>query len=270
MSVIARGKKGVSCDRLTVVIDRAGGVRGPRFAALAMLAAGFVGCAISFDGYELESEGGLASTGGTTGGTTGVAGNATTGGSGVNVVVDASATGGNANNGGNAGSIVVNGGAGGVAGSGGTPQSDASAGAGGNTAGAAGKAGAAGSGGSAAVDAGPGCPIAGAPMTEVAIPMGAPGYPGTYCIDRTEVTAKQYADFLATNPSTVFQPNYCTWNNTFAPQASAGTSNCENLLLAYDPANHPLNPVACVDWCDAYAYCKSVGKRLCGAFGGGG
>jgi formylglycine-generating enzyme required for sulfatase activity len=24
-----------------------------------------------------------------------------------------------------------------------------------------------------------------------------------------------------------------------------------------------------VDWCDAYAYCKAVGKRLCGKIGGG-
>ena len=28
-------------------------------------------------------------------------------------------------------------------------------------------------------------------------------------------------------------------------------------------------PVATVDWCDAYAYCKGVGKRLCGKIGGG-
>jgi len=29
------------------------------------------------------------------------------------------------------------------------------------------------------------------------------------------------------------------------------------------------HPQACVDWCDAYAYCAAVGKRLCGRIGGG-
>jgi len=228
-----------------------------------MLAAGFVGCAISFDGYELETEGGVASTGGATG----IAGNSPSGGAGVNMGIGGDATGGG--NGGAAGS-VANGGAGGVVGTGGALKPDASSGPGGGGVVDAGKAGAAGAAGAGGMDAGAGCPVAGAPMTEIAIPVGAPGYPGTYCIDRTEVTNKQYDDFLATNPSTTGQPTYCTWNNTFRPQSSPGLSNCENVALVFDPNGHPLNPVACIDWCDAFAYCRSVGKRLCGAFGGGG
>jgi hypothetical protein len=28
-------------------------------------------------------------------------------------------------------------------------------------------------------------------------------------------------------------------------------------------------PITNVDWCDAYAYCAGIGKRLCGKIGGG-
>ena len=36
-----------------------------------------------------------------------------------------------------------------------------------------------------------------------------------------------------------------------------------------DPNAHPNRAVACIDWCDAYAYCAWAGKRLCGAVDGG-
>ena len=102
------------------------------------------------------------------------------------------------------------------------------------------------------------------------IELPAPGGSGTYCIDHTEVTNRQYADFLATNPDINAQPAFCkSWNTTFQPEALAGTDNCPSLASVYDLTNKAQNPVACIDWCDAYAYCKSVGKRLCGAFGGG-
>jgi len=29
------------------------------------------------------------------------------------------------------------------------------------------------------------------------------------------------------------------------------------------------HPQVCVDWCDAYSCCESIGKRLCGAIGSG-
>src|SRR5262249_43105015 len=85
---------------------------------------------------------------------------------------------------------------------------------------------------------------------------------GNYCIDALETTQSQYAAFLATNPSLTGQISQCTWNQSYSPDPS-GTG------CYYDPTGRPLYPVVCVDWCDAYAYCKSVGKRLCGKIGGG-
>src|SRR5262249_1060179 len=71
-------------------------------------------------------------------------------------------------------------------------------------------------------------------------------------------------------PSLNSQPAFCTWNTSFDPQTSAGIDNCPNVSLVYDPVGRALYPVACVDWCDAYAYCHSLGKRLCGSFQGQG
>jgi formylglycine-generating enzyme required for sulfatase activity len=84
-----------------------------------------------------------------------------------------------------------------------------------------------------------------------------PGPTKTVCIDKTEVTQAQYSAFLASNPSTAGQPSGCSGNTSFTP-------SCQ-----YTPVNTPERPVVCVDWCDAFAYCKTFGKRLCGQIGGG-
>jgi hypothetical protein len=98
------------------------------------------------------------------------------------------------------------------------------------------------------------CPSGGGPRM---VPVSATDGP-SYCIDSTEVTKKQYADFLATTPSTTGQPANCTWNLSFVPTAG------------FPPATGDENkPVGYVDWCDAIAFCAWAGKRLCGKIGGG-
>ena len=96
-------------------------------------------------------------------------------------------------------------------------------------------------------------------MIEIPHPAG-----GTYCIDRSEVTNAMYAVFLDAAASVGNQGTVCAWNTTFVPQTSA---SCDP--LPYDPINRTNTPVACIDWCDAKAFCEWAGKRLCGAVRGG-
>jgi formylglycine-generating enzyme len=76
---------------------------------------------------------------------------------------------------------------------------------------------------------------------------------GHFCIDSTEVTRAQYKAFLAAGapPSTNAR---CSYKTTYQPTV---TLTGDNL------------PVLGVDWCDAHAFCKWSGKRLCGRIGGG-
>lgn len=78
-----------------------------------------------------------------------------------------------------------------------------------------------------------------------------------YYVDRTEVTRGAYAEWLATDPPVTLQPTECEDNDDYTP-------TCD-----WPPEGLESHPVVCVDWCDAYAYCKAVGKRLCGRIGGG-
>lgn len=82
-----------------------------------------------------------------------------------------------------------------------------------------------------------------------------------YEIDTTEVTRGQYESWLATNPTlpAVTDQN-CGWKSTgsYAKQCTG-----------YTGADADHHPVGCVDWCDAYAYCRGVGRRLCGKIGEG-
>ena len=79
---------------------------------------------------------------------------------------------------------------------------------------------------------------------------------GNFCIDANEVTAAHYQAFVDGHPSLADQPKACAANTTFA-------NNCKST----DPEKQPQR---CVDWCDAHAYCASVGKHLCGSIETGG
>ena len=70
------------------------------------------------------------------------------------------------------------------------------------------------------------------------------------------MTQSHYQTWLDTSPATTGQPADCNWNTDYTPQGD------------WNPASKGTYPVVGVDWCDAYAYCKGVGKRLCGKIGG--
>jgi formylglycine-generating enzyme required for sulfatase activity len=71
----------------------------------------------------------------------------------------------------------------------------------------------------------------------------------SFCIDRTEVTNKQYAAFLEAGVEAGTQAPECKWNTSFVPTGNAAGDDL---------------PVAGIDWCDAVAFCKWSGKYLCG------
>ncbi len=85
----------------------------------------------------------------------------------------------------------------------------------------------------------------------------------TFCIDATEVTQEAYQAFLAETGDDAGgfgQIEECASNTTFRANQA-----CKP--FTFDPLSK--RPMACVDWCDAYAYCAWAGKRLCGMVGGG-
>ncbi len=84
---------------------------------------------------------------------------------------------------------------------------------------------------------------------------------GFYCVDHAEVRNSDYKAFLDANPgSPSGQIAACSFNTSYAPSGTC---------TQYDPTNKPNIPIACVDWCDAAAFCKWDGKHLCGKIGGG-
>jgi hypothetical protein len=229
-----------------------------------LMALAVSGCVVSFDGYQLdESDGGIggASGSGALGGSGGSsasggaggssAAGGSTGGSAGSTGGSAGSTGGSAGStGGSAGSTGGSAGStGGSAGS--TGGAGGNGGVGGSIGGTGGVGGTGGSSGSGNCPTWPGLP----PMKKIPKPGG-----GEYCIDPTEISNEQYNLFISDTPSLGNQPQGCTTNSTYLPPTSF---ECQ-----WDATNKPTLPVRCVDWCDAYAFCQHVGKRLCGTYGG--
>lgn len=78
---------------------------------------------------------------------------------------------------------------------------------------------------------------------------------GSYCIDKYEVTNGDYNKFLDAPTAERIDVPGCDWNDGFETAVI-------NPALAKRPRT-------LVDWCDAAAYCRWAGKRLCGKPGGG-
>lgn len=87
----------------------------------------------------------------------------------------------------------------------------------------------------------------------------------TFCIDRTEVTRAQYAEFLeAGAPAGPSLASECHEGAREAPDPSCMASPF--VCQGEGCGNHPQS---CVTFCDAQSYCAWAGKELCGPIGGG-
>lgn len=140
-------------------------------------------------------------------------------------------------------------GSGGGAGAGASGGTGAAGGSGGAS-GSSGSAGSAGTAGSAPCTD----PNAPANMVGVRISTGE-----CVWIDSTEVSNTGYGDFLAqVADPLVFATTPCAFKATAADfQPGCGGDGAV-------PVTEPQDPVTCVDWCDARAYCLWSGKALCG------
>ncbi|WP_437747493.1 SUMF1/EgtB/PvdO family nonheme iron enzyme [Sorangium sp. So ce1504] len=96
-------------------------------------------------------------------------------------------------------------------------------------------------------------------------PAGMVTIESSFCIDQTEVSNAAYRAFLATQPDVAAQEPFCSFNSTF----DFDDTGPDAPLVCTARRKEDEHPATCVDWCDARAFCKSHGKRLCGERHGG-
>ena len=84
------------------------------------------------------------------------------------------------------------------------------------------------------------------------------GASSPFSIEAHEVTVAQYNYFKGNFPTPLtFPTDKCPTKTTLGPPAG----HCGNTYANDDP-------VTCIDWCDANAYCRAIGRHLCGAVNG--
>jgi formylglycine-generating enzyme required for sulfatase activity len=88
---------------------------------------------------------------------------------------------------------------------------------------------------------------------------------GSTCfwMDRTEVSRGEYRDFLEhPRPTAIHHPS--CGNNRYEP-ASVDANGIETCAVPQGVklSSELDHPIVCVDWCDAFGYCASLGKSLC-------
>jgi len=137
----------------------------------------------------------------------------------------------------------------------------------GGTGAGGGAAAAAGTGGGGLDASGEGeCPkgLAGPDLVKIPAPEG-----GHYCIDAREVVNSEYAVFLKAMGSAMpEQPAECKLNTQLTPKLfEEGEAPIGCYVGDWVAYSDPDFAVRCVDFCDAFAYCKWAGKRLCGERG---
>ena len=80
-----------------------------------------------------------------------------------------------------------------------------------------------------------------------------------FCIDVRETSRAEYAAFLSTPAARTPVPRpMCDGKLDFVP------GDGPDCASPFDAERDPPLPIACVDICDAVAYCAAAGKRLCG------
>lgn len=103
----------------------------------------------------------------------------------------------------------------------------------------------------------PACPVLPAPVAL-----------DTFAIDVHEVRRVDYQQFLDAAVDLSTQSAVCSWNASFEPKNTLPITDTQ-LCSDYTFDTQVDRPIACVDWCDAQAYCAWRGMRLCGKRGGG-